>query len=888
MADQIKLKYGSIKPGSNDGKNSAWSWTLYPSSYLARPNNFSKYSKGKHKLVSVTLALTRVKNAQRAIKMINQGGATIAKGQVKSSNIKVHLEVGSKKSNTQTITAGPTELQGTGGNSYYSDIYSWAPASKTYTFKFSDKIKITTGTKVKIVIDGCSGNTGGISVGWTDAWADDYWTIEKIDDEPQPEPAPDPPPEPGTREPNVYLTNTTGDLTEPHASGDTGGGSNIDSYNDNKIRRDYIMRALLGDAGFWQGNEWVSNKGSGSYVSIAETESNNVVLVTAKSSNTNYPTYERVPVTTRSRTWIPTEIGGYYVYYSDVTNVLVRFYEMIEREDRTEAILVNARDAVTTDIDITEYNYGSSAAKAHNAWKNVSEGNVIIPAPSNQQDLDTFTIEDNISIPISQYFTLASNSSNIHKITDDYQYIPYLFRFYNSDVRGKNVNVINGHKSYVNNLNVNLQIRCAPNDSSQFSYEFWDRYNNVVAEDNLPEIFLIDQEEIMVANMRYENSTAEGGYCRAFRITFRDYNTKATYVTYNLRSEQDFAGTWSPKIMEHKDSHYNQLPYGVIMELVIEPYFYFDDSFNTAYTDCMIVIPQLFLKQEDWDVIPKLFFPVLSDSAPWTPMMLPSTERYGYYFETIISDNWKKFKTKFGINIGGYDLFLEEEEYWSNRDVVRHMILNMGKFVSDNSMYDEALFVRPFIITMYDTPQAWRDYYDTINSDHTDTSKDSMWLRPIAKSGEYLRYYDFDRFMKFINKYKPLNNNIDWIVPSHPTLCGYLIDTDFWIQKVTQANANYVRSMESWVADSGKSGMTNTKPCWIDTKFLHKKGEHIMVKGTKTTHDFLHESKYTHDYLHQFTHDYIQNRIASVNNLKENYYDILICLDYYNEVEHNY
>lgn len=853
MAKTKNIRYNSQKPGSSDGRNSAWSWTMITPNYIARPTEVNKLKDNKWKLKSVTLTLTRIKNSNRAIKFLNQGGAVVPAGQVKSSNIKVKLKVGSHTTNELTITSGPTELQGTGGYNYYSDRYSWCPASKQYTFKFSDVVKITKNTKVQIIISGTSGNKGGISVGWGEAtWKNCYWTVEEIESPPKPDP-PKPPTPTGS---TVHIT----DLTGASKGGD--------------VLDDYIETVS------YSGCDTIFKGGSGSGAHSAATSvTRSSITVKATDSNTDYPTVDNFSVAiscghneTRSYTDSKGNVHTYTVYVDTSFSVPISsvFYEKIQREEGTVDIYVNARDAADQIIDITEYDYGTAAAKAHNAWKYPK-----------QQDLGEFIIEDNNAIPLNQYFSLTSDSSNIHKIAEDYQSVPYLFRFYNSDVQ----TAVSDRGTYKKDLTLNWTIRFAPNDRKQFSYEFWDRYNNVVSENNLPEIFLMDQEEIMVANLRYENYDDAGGYCRAFRITFRDYNTKQVYVQYDLESLDSFSGTWPMKIMEHQDYHYQQLPYGVIMELVIEPYFHFDDSPHTMYSDLAIVIPQLWLKQKDEDVIPKLFFPILSKSEPWTPMMLPNVERFGYYFETIISDNWKKFKTKFGINIGGYDLFLEEEEYWTNREVVRHMIINMGKFVTDHSMFEPDLQIRPFIITMYNTPQAWRDYAPSNNSVLC-TTQDSMWRKPIATKGEYLRYFDAERFMQFINKYRPLNNYEMWTVPTE--LRGYIIDTDFWIQKANQSNSNYVEPMKNWLYEP-KSGATNDKPCWVETKFIHKKGEYFFVKGTPTTHDYLHEAKYTHNFLHQFTHDYIKNNLATVNNMKENYYDILTGLSFYQRItNHNY
>ena len=805
-----------------------WTWDLTQYPDLGAPDDVKNMT-GSLKLIKVVLTLSRGTNYNAPIKF-EKTGLIVPQGQVTTPNpLTCCIKCEGQTSSSVTVTERNEFINIRDG--YYGDNYSTVPASDTkFEFVFSVPPTITSSSIATLAItDGFTGgNTSCISLG-TRGWSRCYWVVEGE----------------GGGGPESSVTSSNLSITD--LSGASKGGDVLKDYTQT-ISTDYGSQDL----------EDITVSGN-RYTTINASASG--IVITAKNNNIDYPTVDNVVVVykyVRDISWTD-NIGVYHhviTRWTHTHNITVNFFEKIKREEGVQTINVIARDAADQICSITPYNYSTKAAKAHNAFKN------------NSQDLGEFLINNNSNIPISQYFTLDSNSSNKYKITEDNSIVPILFRFFNSDVQTK----LSSRGTYKKELNLNLKISCAPNMPGQFSYNWLGKDNNTVKNSNLPEIVLINQEDIMVSNLIYTNDSVDGGYCRAFRITIRDYYTKQDYVSYVLDSNNDQQGTWAGKVLKLGDSHYNQLPEKVVMEMVIKPFFYFNDSKSVEYSDFSVIIPQRFIKITDADLLPKLIFPVLSKTEPYTPMMLPDVERFGYEFEDVIVKHWDMLKSKFGIRIKDYDLYLEEYEYWSNYRVERHMILDIGRFVDKKQpmFYDPALQIRPFVITLIDTPREKRIY--SSEDSFLCTTLDSMWYKPTAVKGEYLKYFDAERFMQFINKYKPLRNNQIWTVPTE--LRGYWITTEFWQEKVDTLNTRYVKSMYDWLHVSPSS---NPVVCWIDTEFLYRKGNYFLANNVKNnlkqnyydilrgmssyskliTHDYLKEHKYTHNFLSKFTHDQI-------------------------------
>lgn len=410
-----------------------------------------------------------------------------------------------------------------------------------------------------------------------------------------------------------------------------------------------------------------------------------------------------------------------------------------------------------------------------------------------------------------------------------------------------------------------------------------------------------------------------------------------------------------------------------------------------AISNLAFVVPQKFLILEDHDLVPKHVFPVLDRKRikntiypnrkdMYTPMMLPNTERFGYHFSHIVARHWKSIECEFGLELdfGGkevdrlYPTVPKDQKYFSHKNVDDHVLFDIGTYVTDKQRYLEILQIRPFInlipesglkydrlyvnydvegkadLSKYledlDDVELSTDFDYTITNDTQKyfdinikaptnvricTALETNWLRPIAVKGEYLYYYDADKFKYYINKYATIcnfiydrgdklnvysdinDNSVYWSVPQNEHtrnkkgsrvngIRGMIIDTDFWQEIIVDGvNNNYYTGMITQWLFKRKEDVDNEEQIpdpyikgslvpWRKTKFLHEKGEYIKVAESPTTHDYLSENKYKHgtqdsptrDQLSYYTHDEIR-KLGTENNLKQNFYDILLYLSRY-------
>lgn len=573
--------------------------------------------------------------------------------------------------------------------------------------------------------------------------------------------------------------------------------------------------------------------------------------------------------------------------------------EEIKRESGNINLTVSAKNLADIRLKITPYNYRTNTAKAHNAFK--GEGKT--------EDLGEFIIENNSSIPFNQYFSLESNANNKVKIAEDGQTVPYLFRFYNSAVQDKTTDTVSAYKQ---DLNVNLNVCFAPSNIRELSFDFVDANNNIIPWQDVPEVILMEQEDISIANLKYANRLDTSGYCRAFKITFRNIETKEIIYEYNLMSEDDNIGQYSKRVIKTSDTAYAQLHYNIQMEMIITPYFYFNDSPNVAYSKISYVLPQIFTKIATSDLLPELKFPYLNKTAPWSKILLPDVERFGYEFAEKLDDTWfySLGNVKFGVEAGNVRCYHEDHRYWASVFMVKRQLFDIGTFVTNNGLLSSSLKIRPFFEVMSGTEQEKRFYGEEAI---LDTTWKNIWRRPVAKSGEYLTYYDAQNFMDFINKYRYFNNNEIWTVPTE--MRNAHIRQRFWKEIETYLNEHYVKPMQSWVSEYACthdfmhnmkfthnylhnfthdeiSGRATRYAIWQESCLHIWRGQHIYVeRDVLTTHDYLFESCLTHNDLSQFTYDELMYK-GSYNNLKENYYDLLRDMDAHDRSKrfatHNY
>lgn len=863
-----------------------WTWNLTQDPNVALPAGIKNVADGTYKIKSISLTLTRITNNNYPLygqKKYNGVFTSImaSRGRIKSPNpFKINFTVDGKTSSTLTVSeihefsgAYTTTYNGTTVTGY-GQQNSWInPSGDLYTFTFSDPPVVKSNSNLKLnYLDNCftTGNTSGISV---KDWTKCFVTVEKVivpePTPPDPPPEPTPPPAPTPTTTSIYCWVTDRNCTTP--------------YNSESIKSNYAYQFRP------SGIESDSNIdfSNGNYVSISGSLSN--VTIEAQTNNTDYPTTDHCSIT---YSWpeishTDEETGEEVVDRasgSKVYNITVSFYEKIKRQTGNWSIVTNARDLHSYSIPITMYDYSTPMAKSHYAFKNEK----II-----KNSLDGFDITtNNKNINLSQYFSI-STTDNVFDIADDGISIPYLFRFINTDVYKTDYlyTVANTYNAYKQDLNLDLTIYCAPtNAENRFSYNYLDRNNNPVPEDTLPDVVLLNQEDIIVSNLYYENLDPEDGYCRAFYCYFRDEKTKRVTNSFILYSSDDTDGVFNGKILKLNDSVYKDIPKNQILELVIEPSFYFDDNDTEMYSKTEYVIPKKFLKIDDSEFIPKLIFPALNKTSPYTTMMLTNVERFGYEFPLLLQNNWSRFNCRFGIKLNDYKLYLDEIMYFSGSDVTYRLLFNIGLFIAKQQMFIDNVDVRPFVDTLVGLPQQLTIIYgynqgasfkDSENIEHSNicTTKETMWLSPIAKRGEYLEYFDNIRFENYINKYKFFNYNLDWKVETNPQMQGRIIDTDFWLEKRRLLEETYQQKMYNWITDSHNKYINNIDNiCWKLPVFDHIKGEYFLVKNVPATHDYLNAMKYSHNYLHNFTYNEVK-LLGRKNNLKQNYYDLLNSLN---------
>ena len=573
--------------------------------------------------------------------------------------------------------------------------------------------------------------------------------------------------------------------------------------------------------------------------------------------------------------------------------------EEIQRESGNLNLSLSAHDLAKCNLSITPYSYQTNTAKAHNAFKGENKA----------EDLGEFLIENNSKIPLSQYFSLDADTNNKIKVEDDNVNIPYLFRFFNSAVQDKNNDTDSAYKK---DLNVNLNVSFAPSNIRELSFDYRDANNNIIPWQNVPDTIIMEQEDISIANLKYANRLSTSGYCRAFRITFRNAETNENIYEYDLISEDETIGKYSNKVIKITDSNYQRLPFDTQMRMVITPYFYFNNTLHNIYSKISYVLPQIFIKIATEDLLPTLKFPFLNKTAPWSKILLPDVERFGYEFSDKLADNWfySLGNVKFGVEANNVRCYHENSKYWASVFMVKRQLFDIGTFVIDKGLLSSNLKIRPFIEVMSGTDQIKRFYGEEAV---LDTTWSNIWRRPVAKSGEYLTYYDAQNFMDFINKYRFFNNNEIWTVPLE--MRGAHIRARFWKDIEKYLNEHYVKPMQSWVSEYACthdfmhnmgfthdflhnfthdeiSGRATRYTIWQESCLHIWRGMHIYVeRDVLTTHDYLFESEYTHDMLNQFTYDELKYK-GSYNNLKENYYDLLRDMDAHNRsrrfATHNY
>lgn len=452
----------------------------------------------------------------------------------------------------------------------------------------------------------------------------------------------------------------------------------------------------------------------------------------------------------------------------------------------------------------------------------------------------------------------STNSQSAFSVDKENTWHNVKFRRYNSTVQGYNV-----LSDYRRDAELQLRWSITPNMLSQFSYDWLDSDNNKV--DTEPKVILYNQNSPIIGNLKYTNEAITGGWCRGFRVEYFNEQGMLVRTDYlNTVQNTDGSAEYKNKIL----TDVRDLPKSQLLTIKITAYFYYDDAVTVRYYGMSTTISQKLLIIDDEDLLPDLVFPVNPDSTENMKLYLENVERYGYKFPrfAILLEDSLIFGLTFlieGDTKQELDLPQNTHGYFSSAIITEHIVVNVGRYIKENKLYNENLKIIPYIKI-----NAGTTYEKIVKGNATITNTLELWTRPVILQGDIITYYDVDRFLYFINKYKPLVNNTDFSSAVR-IMSGNIINTDFWLS-IAAALSKYSIAMQDWATD-----VSYFTILWSTNHF-------DVLKGTKITNDnlaqnyydllsqynnvkfatykYLNDKRYTHSFLHTFTHNEITNR----------------------------
>ena len=562
----------------------------------------------------------------------------------------------------------------------------------------------------------------------------------------------------------------------------------------------------------------------------------NKVSVTALKSNTDYPSKDKITMSVN---------GG----ASDTFTV--NFYEKPSITlDSNQYLNLNIRTAIGKGFSVSGYKNDSGAISKTKIFNN---------------SYSDFAFSDVSSLKIDSNFINLDSNNGIFKIEDEGgSYKTLIWRFYNSQVQEKTVS-----DNYCKNITTYVRWYATPAIKDQLSYSWVDIDGNVTTD--VPNVILIEQNSPMVGNLVYTNAAVSGGYCRGFRVQYINENNVIRRTDY-FDANIDLNGQASTSGRVLHKYNLTDIPTGELLTIKITAYFYFNDSKATRYYGASITVPQKLLRIKDSDLLPTKIFPETVTTSPYTPMMLPDVERFGYSLSDLFFSINEFVESDFGLLINGQEISIKTApSYFSSYNLTKNIVVDVGKYVKDNEINMTQCTIKPYIDLYYGTEYVKRiSITDNIALPNAviDTSLATIWERPVIEKGKLATYFDYDRFMKFINKYRVLYNNQILSVPTNKQ--GDIINTDFWVNIANKLDT-YAQNMQDWATD-----VTNFVVVWALPEFKHKKGEIITNNNlyqnyydlliqhsgyeSFATHDYLHDSNYTHNDLNHYTHNEITNK----------------------------
>lgn len=799
-----------------------WGFTLEnDNGYGGYPTMYIISAKDGQKLTEIKLYTSKFQNPYTGFYYL-ESGKSVPAGTVTSYNtITMTLIVNGVRSNTVTLPDSFEIMQPAGSGYTNYDVYANTQHTETFTFG-SNGVIINAMQVVYLELTGCNNNNGIIIRSGTNGYHPQG--IAQIFDVP-------------LGPSSISIEGASGKWITDLSGASIGNGVLKSSSTTFKVTPN-PSNSEITNAKF-TGNQ-IYTKSSYNY-------NNDTITTTAKRNNIDYNTKETTTLSVN---------GGAQA------NFTVNFYEKIKVNKGTTSLDLNIRTASNKSYTISGYNPQTSDAKGRRLFLSLNNGKTYTDKGSFSNNGQT--------LPVGNFLTLDSNNSNIFKIANENTWHKLRWRFYNSAVQTKDCNL--NENSYKKDIITDIRWSITPNMISQFSFDWLDINGNILSDDP-PDIIIPEFDAPLIGNLKYSNVAITGGYCRGFRIQYIDNLNTVVYTDYINATVNSSTGIASTSGRILNAAKLNNLPYGKELTIKITMYFYFNDSTTTRYYGSTYTLKQKLIRIREEDLYPTLIFPIVNQQSPYTPMMLEDVERFGYELSDVVVNNQELFDTDFGLLVDGKEVnFNTAQEYISSTGITKHLVYDIGKYVKDNKLYLSELTVLPYIDVYYGKTYIKRITVKGGNDKTPNavivTTLDSMWNRPVAQSGEYTTYFDYDRFMQFINKYRALYNNQLFNVPTDKR--GDIINTDFWLDIANKLDI-YATNMQNWATNT-----INFIVLWALPEFKHEKGEYITNNNlyqnyydlliqhsgydSFATHDYLNENNYTHNELGTHTHDEITNK----------------------------
>lgn len=355
------------------------------------------------------------------------------------------------------------------------------------------------------------------------------------------------------------------------------------------------------------------------------------IFVTGINTPVDYPSTERVTVSDV----IPDETNSF----------IVNFYE------RVSSVILNSSNRLSINIKDTGLQSGYSISGYNPQTINTtSDRKLTIDGGYTSSALSrSFTpTNNNTFLDVRQYLSLTADSNNFFKLSGERNKHTIQWTFFNHFVNNylNNSNkLIQNNEGYHKTLETTIYWYITPADINQFSFDWLNSSSQVTTP---PEAILPDFDLPTPGNLKYLNNTIEGGYCRAFRLDY--YNQSGTklkssvfYATEDINKVANYLG----KVITR--TSLVDLPYNEPITVKITMCFYYDRTKETLHDGVSTTLSQKLYRIKKDDILPTLVFPLVSSTAPYTPLMLTEVERFGYNLPDLLLSLKDGLDIDFGV-----------------------------------------------------------------------------------------------------------------------------------------------------------------------------------------------------------------------------------------------